>query len=176
MKTRQMVRMGWTVLAFSVLFFVTMMPAFADGPDGKGNAVSKRDWIGSVSTGGLPAKGGIVPLASNASIGLPGGYGWAQATLGWTQLRMDGVADTGLSSGVTNVYSLGAQAAQVYKDGNPQGGAGMTWGSRSGGGSVNSTYSVYGWVYGATWRVDTNHAITGNGADWWPSLTISATP
>ena len=176
MKMRQIVRMSMGALVLGVLFFATMLPTFADSPEGKGNGASKRDWIGSVSTGGMPTKGGIVPLASNASISLPSGYGWAQATLGWTALRRDGGADTGLSSGVTNVYTLGTQAAQVYKDGNPQGGAGMTWGSRSGGGSVSSTYSVYGWVYGVTWRVDTNHVITGNGTDWSPSLTISATP
>ncbi len=175
MKMKQMIRTGLVAVAFGASLPATMTPALAGGPAEKESAKLPNDWIGSVSVGGKPGQGDITPLASNATVPLPGGYGWAQALLGWTQLRMDGVGQTGLSSGITDVYSLGAQATQLYKDAVAQGGTGMFWGSRSGGGSMSATYSVWDWVYGKTWRVDTNHVITGNGKDWRPSLTVSVT-
>lgn len=89
---------------------------------------------------------------------------------------MDGIATTGLSNGVWNNYTVMAQAKQVYKSGTPKGGAGEVWGTRTGGGSVPSTKSVFEYVYGFTWRLDTRHAVTGNGANWWPTQTIFATP
>ncbi len=103
-------------------------------------------------------------------------YAIAQATLAWTVARIDGIADTSLSSSVPGTYSLCAQAAQVYKNGVPKGGAGQVCGARTAGGSVRSKKSVYEYVFGYTWRLDTNHAVTAPGYSWYPSLTVYATP
>lgn len=49
-------------------------------------------------------------------------------------------------------------------------------GARTGGGSVRSKKSVYEYVFGYTWRLDTNHVVIVSSYSWYPSLTIYATP
>lgn len=43
MKMRQIVRTSVAALVLGVLFLATMLPTFADGPEGKGNGASKKD-------------------------------------------------------------------------------------------------------------------------------------
>lgn len=168
-----------SLLIVASLLFVTTSSALADGgDDGK---ETPDDYIGQVSattSDALPTRTGSRPgIQPNAVNPVPGGgYATAQATLAWAVARMDGIADTGLTSNVQGTYSLCATATQVYKNGVPKGGAGQVCGARTGGGSVRSKKSVYEYVFGYTWQLDTNHAVTAPGYSWYPSLTIYATP
>ncbi len=167
------------LLIVASLLFVNTSSVFADGGDS--SKETPNDYIGQVNattSDALPAltviRPGILPNAVNP---VPrGGYATAQATLAWAVARMDGIADTSLSSSVIGTYSLCATATQVYKNGVPKGGAGTVCGARTGGGSVQSKKSVYEYVFGYTWRLDTNHAVTASGYGWYPRLTIYATP
>lgn len=168
---------SFTIIIVLGLLLVTATNAMA----GDGNDNEPDDYVGQVSTTISdtiprlkPGKQGIQPNATNPVPG--GGYATAQATLAWAAARMDGIANTGLSSGVTGTFSLCATATQVYKNGTPKGGAGQVCGSRTGGGSVQSKKSIYEYVFGYTWRLDTNHAVTAPGYSWYPSLTIYANP
>ncbi len=167
-----------SLLIVAGLLFSTASSVLADGDDSKD---TPNDYIGQVSattSDVLPVRAGIRPgIQPNAVNPVPGGgYAIAQATLAWAVARMNGIADTSISSGVQGTYSLCATATQVYKNGVPKGGAGQVCGSRTGGGSVRSTKSVYEYVFGYTWRLDTNHAVTAPGYSWYPSLTVYATP
>jgi hypothetical protein len=166
-------------LIMAGLLFSTTANVLAD--DGDNGKETPNDYIGQVSTAisdVLPGRAGMRPgIQPNAVNPVPGGgYATAQATLAWAVARMDGIADTSLSSSVQSTYSLCATATQVYKNGVPKGGAGQVCGARSGGGSVRSKKSVYEYVFGYTWRLDTNHSVTAPGYSWHPSLTIYATP
>lgn len=158
----------------------TAGPVAAD--DGKETpSKQKNDYIGSVTStirsNPLPMSRRTLPgFTTNATNNTPGGgYAYANSSLGWTSLRMDGTAQTGLV-GTTLVFTLNAHSVQVYRAGAPKGGAGPNWGSGSGGASVSVTKSVYEWVYGSQWRLDTSHRVDGNGFLWTPTNTIYATP
>ena len=166
-------RIACVILTVFALAISNIQIALADGDS---------NYIGTVSsqvTKELPkpvsfGKVHISPLAINPMPG--GGTATAQATLGWTALRMDGTAKTSLSSGVTGTYSLCAQVVQMYKDGVAKGGNVQVCSSKSGGGSISTIYKVYELVAGATWRLDTYHGVSASGYNWWPPLTISAKP
>lgn len=177
MNTRKSIKLGLSILTVLGLLLVTTTNAMA----GDENDNELNDYVGQESTTISdviprlkPSKQGIQPNATNPVPG--GGYATAQATLAWAAARMDGIAVTSLSSSVTGTFSLCATATQVYKNGTPKGGAGQVCGARTGGGSVQSKKSVYEYVFGNTWRLDTNHAVTASGYSWYPSLTIYATP
>jgi len=179
MNIRRLVQLGLVMLIVMSLSFATTTSAAAGG--GGDDEETPNDYVGQVSTTTSDAiphltkgKPGIQPNAVNPVPG--GGYATAQATLAWAAARMDGIAKTSLSSGVTGTFSLCATATQVYKNSVPKGGAGQVCGARTGGGSVQSKKSVYEYVFGYTWRLDTNHAVTASGYSWYPSLTVYANP
>lgn len=104
-----------------------------------------------------------------------GGYAWAQAEIGWTPLRADGVSKTGLSSGVTGTFSLCAKVTEFFKNSVPQGSSAQVCGARTGNGTVTSKKKVYEVPYGDTWRADTEHAVTASGFSWYPTQTVTYT-
>lgn len=104
-----------------------------------------------------------------------GGYAWAQTQIGWTPLRTDGVAKTGLSSGVTGTYSVCSKVDGVYKNGNAKGGTTQVCASKTGGGQVTKTKQVFEIPYGNTWRADTSHGVSAGSFSWWPSSTLTYT-
>lgn len=176
MNTRKLIKFSLSMLTMFGLLFSAFTSVMAEESDNESN-----DYVGQVSTTASDAiprlKGNKPEISPNIVNPVPGGgNAIAQATLGWAAARMDGIANTSLSSGVAGTFSLCATATQVYKNGTPKGGAGQVCGSRTGGGSVQSKKSVYEYVFGFTWRLDTNHAVTASGYSWYPSLTIYANP
>lgn len=138
MKTTKLM---FSLLVAASLLFVNTSSVLADGGDD--SKETPNDYTGQVSAAtsdALPARTVIRPgIQPNAVNPVPGGgYAIAQATLAWAVARMDGIADTSLSSSVVGTYSLCATATQVYKNGVPKGGAGTVCGARTGGGSVQS--------------------------------------
>lgn len=144
----------------------------------------EEDWEGWVASeqlrSPLPAKesnGKIGPdgVAPNSVDPVPGGgYAWAQAYLGWTPLRMDGIAKTGLSSGVIVDYYCAARVKNVYKDGDPKGGTGHVGYWIGGGMDVQAKKSVYGWVEGHHWENRTSHLVTDfEWYEWGPQHSVS---
>jgi hypothetical protein len=165
-------KMFFTLLvAVGLIFSATTSALASEGDDSKETPNDYVGWATSSTSDNLP---GIQPNAVNPVPG--GGYATAQSSLGWTAARMDGIANTSLSANAQGTFSLCATSTQVYKNGVPKGGAGQVCGSRTGGGSVQSKKSVYEYVFGHSWRLDTNHAATASGYSWYPSLTIYATP
>lgn len=182
MKANQVIRNTLIILIVSLLLITNPNSALAG--NSKGNRTQQDDeYVGSVSSGRvysnpLPApansKGGIIPNASNPVPG--GGYAWANAILAWSYLRMDGMADTGLTSDVTEVYSLCARATEIFKDSVSKGGESWDCDPFTGGGSIRSKTQVFEIPFNHTWRLDTNHGVSASGYNWWPSITIFANP
>lgn len=172
MNIKNRMQFGLSILFVTSFLFITTNTVAAAG---------KENYIGQVSkttTNNIPylslRHDGIRPSKVHQVPG--GGNAIVSASLGWAAARMDGMADTSLSSGVFGTFSLCATAVQVYKNSVQKGGAGQVCGARTGGGSISSIRSVYEYVYGSTWRLDTAHAVTAPGYSWYPSQTISATP
>jgi len=169
-------RISFTCLLATILFVNGIHPAMAD--DGKPENATEKSGpsIGSVSATVSTSLPSPNPSKGTNIIVPGGGNAYANAILSWWAWRMDGKAETGLDCNVVLTYVLQATAVQVYKNGISKGGGGMANGSGSGCAKFTSTKSVYEWVYGATWRLDTSHVVTGNSFDWRPTQTIYATP
>ena len=168
------------LLTIGLLLMLTQTAVLADGPEDPPPIEIEEDWVGWVASeqlrSALPVSKSGRGLAPNSTHPVPGGgYAWAQAYLGWAPLRMDAIAKTGLSSEVTGEYLCSAKVTQVYKDGVPKGASAPKSKWLSGGGEVSAKKSVYEWVYGHTWRNDTEHIVTGNGFDWRPTNSVSVT-
>ncbi len=160
MKT--IVKMLLVILIMGGTFF-GVKPAYA-GDDGS-DEPSEEEYLGFVST-----SEGIDGVTQQ----LPGGgSAYAQAQIGWAVLRVDGIAKTSLSSGVTGTFSICAKADEVFKDGTSMGGVGQICASKTGGGSVKSTKKVFTAPFGHLWQVDTEHSVTAAGFNWYPTNTLS---
>lgn len=181
MKPGYPLKTSLALLIACAMLLTTAGPTFADEGSGGDKPQPANDYIGSVTStlqsDPLPAgKTGFEVPGTNRTNPTPGGgYAYANAMLAWAPLRMDGTAQTGVE-GTTLVFALMAQVVQVSKNGVPKGGAGPNWGYGSGGAQVSATKSVYEWVFGSQWRLDTCHVVTGNNFDWRPCNTIYANP
>lgn len=174
MKIKRLIRLVLqSSLVMSMLIANTSIAAAGGGKDG---------YIGQVSnsvSSSLPMptvkeleKLGISP---NAIQPLPGG-GTATATAGlsWSQIQMDGIARSSLSSDTLSTYYICARVVQLYMNSVAQGGTSYSCAYKTGGGSVSRTKTkVVTSVFGKTWRVDTAHEFSKTGYGWYPTLTVS---
>lgn len=167
MKIRKCIHISFALLIMASLLFATPSNVAAGGgKDGGSGEIS-------VSVTYPPqARGGISPLATKSMPG--GGYAVATASIIYNAISASGKATTSLSSGVTLTFSICAQTVQVYKDGVPKGGTGMSCKAGSGGASISTTKTVYEIPYGHTWRADTYHQVSSATFGWYPSLTVTA--
>jgi hypothetical protein len=140
----------------------------------------ENDWIGWVASEPLrsdrpaiPGGASVLSVESGSTKSLPGeGYAWVQAYLGWAPLRMDAIAKTGLNGAVESFYCA-SRVVQVYKNGTPQGGTDRV-GYWTMSGPVEAKKSVYGSIFGATWKNDTSHLVTDFELyEWGPQNSVS---
>lgn len=138
----------------------------------------EEDWIGWVASESLRSdrstgRASVLSANSSSTKSLPGGgYAWAQAYLGWAPLRMDAIAKTGLNGAIQDFY-VASRVVQVYKDGVGKGGTGHV-GYWTMSGPVQAKKSVYGSVFGATWKNDTSHLVTDfEWFEWGPQHSVS---
>jgi hypothetical protein len=166
-------------ILLAVGLFLAVMPLSASA--GKGSGVvrpikPKTDWVGWTASDPLIIGDASIPGPNSSSVAMPGGgSAWAQAYLGWTSLRMDADAVTGLDH-VTRSFYVAARVVQVKKNGQPMGGSrGLgTWSTTG----VHDGLSIYfGAVYGFKWENSTSHLVTDYGQfSWGPTAYVSVTP
>jgi hypothetical protein len=135
----------------------------------------EEDWVGWTDASKLSTGSSNRLTGSRGSINLPSlGQAWAESRLGWASLRMDGMALTWLTNSPIDWY-VASRVKKVYKNGAGQCESGhVGWWTKAG--PVEAKCSVYGWVYGATWRVDTSHLVTNfTNFEWGPQLSVSVT-
>lgn len=147
-----------------LLFIVS--PSYAGDGDGTDGPSEREEYEGYVSTGsGLDGPTQSVP---------GGGYAWIQAAIGWTPLRTDGVAKTGLSSDVTGSFYVCARVINVFKNGYSKGGtADVCPGYVTGGATVKAVKKVFEIPYGNNWQVDTSHLVWAYPFNWGPTHSLT---
>lgn len=124
------------VVVMCALLLAAPSSVFADdGSDHGKRGDREGKYVGSVSVTirsdqSNKGDGPIVPSSTQPMPG--GGYAWAQAQLAWTWLRMDGIAKTGLSSGVTGQFNLCARVLELTRDSVGMGGTVLNCGPRTG--------------------------------------------